>query len=62
MFIRWDEKASLRRDAIGFQVIDVLEAQPAISDEKCDGNVATVTPGQCHSIATSTGAAMIRRR
>jgi hypothetical protein len=25
--IRWDEKAGLRRDAIGSQVIDVLEAQ-----------------------------------
>ena len=24
---RWDEKAGLRRDAVGFQVIDVLEAQ-----------------------------------
>jgi hypothetical protein len=24
---RWDEKAGLRRDAIGSQVIDVLEAQ-----------------------------------
>jgi hypothetical protein len=25
--IRWDEKAGLRRDAVGSQVIDVLEAQ-----------------------------------
>jgi hypothetical protein len=25
--IRWDEKAGLRRDAIGSQVIDALEAQ-----------------------------------
>jgi hypothetical protein len=25
--IRWGEKASLRRDAVGSQVIDVLEAQ-----------------------------------
>jgi len=25
--IRWDEKAGLRRDAVGFQVIDMLEAQ-----------------------------------
>jgi hypothetical protein len=25
--IRWDEKAGLRRDAVRFQVIDVLEAQ-----------------------------------
>jgi hypothetical protein len=25
--IRWDEKAGLRRDAIGSQVIDVLKAQ-----------------------------------
>jgi hypothetical protein len=24
---RWDEKAGLRRDAVGSQVIDVLEAQ-----------------------------------
>jgi len=24
---RWDEKADLRRDAVGSQVIDVLEAQ-----------------------------------
>src|SRR5450432_3079975 len=24
---RWDEKAGLRRDAVGFQVIDALEAQ-----------------------------------
>jgi hypothetical protein len=24
---RWDEKAGVRRDAIGSQVIDVLEAQ-----------------------------------
>jgi hypothetical protein len=26
-FTRWDEKAGLRRDAVGSQVIDVLEAQ-----------------------------------
>jgi hypothetical protein len=25
--IRWDEKAGLRRDAVGSQVIDALEAQ-----------------------------------
>jgi hypothetical protein len=25
--IRWDEKAGLRRDAVGSQVIDVLKAQ-----------------------------------
>ena len=25
--IRWDEKAGLRRDAIGSQIIDALEAQ-----------------------------------
>jgi len=25
--IRWDEKAGLRRDAVGSQIIDVLEAQ-----------------------------------
>jgi hypothetical protein len=25
--IRWDEKAGLRRDAVGSQVIEVLEAQ-----------------------------------
>jgi hypothetical protein len=25
--IRWDEKAGLRRDAVRYQVIDVLEAQ-----------------------------------
>jgi hypothetical protein len=25
--VRWDEKAGLRRDAVGSQVIDVLEAQ-----------------------------------
>jgi hypothetical protein len=25
--IKWDEKAGLRRDAVGSQVIDVLEAQ-----------------------------------
>jgi hypothetical protein len=25
--IRWDEKAGLRRDAVGAQVIDALEAQ-----------------------------------
>jgi hypothetical protein len=26
-FIRWDEKAGLRRDAVGSQVIEVLKAQ-----------------------------------
>jgi hypothetical protein len=25
--VRWDEKAGLRRDAVGSQVIDVLKAQ-----------------------------------
>ena len=27
VIIRWDEKAGLRRDAVGSQIIDVLEAQ-----------------------------------
>jgi hypothetical protein len=27
VLIRWDEKAGLRRDAVGSQVIDALEAQ-----------------------------------
>jgi len=31
---RWDEKAGLRRDAVGSQVIDVLEAQEIKGDRQ----------------------------
>ena len=32
--IRWDEKAGLRRDAVGSQVINVLEAQADKGDRQ----------------------------
>ena len=32
--IRWDEKAGLRRDAVGYQVIDALEAQTDKGDRQ----------------------------
>ena len=34
---RWDEKAGLRRDAVGSQVIDVLEAQEIKETGKEEG-------------------------